>query len=159
MRVVIPFIIATIMSTVVTAQTLPTPQAVTDPKQIVSKPNAQVEKNLSIEKLKNLPDRSSSANTTTPIQWTGLPRRFPRCNVCRQLGNVRPDGFWRLSVLFDCRQHSPKRGTVVGSPAVPLQRVKIGIFARQRLPPRSCRRMSVTRRESHARRPPALVAH
>src|SRR6476661_5132423 len=40
-----------IISTVAVSQTLPAPQAVTDPKQIASKPNAQVEKNLSIEKL------------------------------------------------------------------------------------------------------------
>jgi dipeptidyl aminopeptidase/acylaminoacyl peptidase len=33
------------------AQTLPQPQAITDPQQIVSKPNAQVEKSLTIEKL------------------------------------------------------------------------------------------------------------
>ena len=49
MRVVIPFVI--VMSTLVAAQTLPAPQVVTDPKQIASKPNAQVEKNLSIEKV------------------------------------------------------------------------------------------------------------
>jgi len=36
---------------VATAQTLPAPQAITDPKQIVSKPDARVEKNLTIEKL------------------------------------------------------------------------------------------------------------
>jgi dipeptidyl aminopeptidase/acylaminoacyl peptidase len=39
------------MSTIALPQTLPAPQAVTDPKQISSKPNAQVEKSLSIEKL------------------------------------------------------------------------------------------------------------
>lgn len=39
------------MSTIALPQTLPAPQAVTDPKQITSKPNAQVEKSLSIEKL------------------------------------------------------------------------------------------------------------
>src|ERR1700747_602875 len=51
MRLAIPFVIAIMMSTLTIAQSLPTPQAVTDPKQIASKPNAQVEKNLSIEKL------------------------------------------------------------------------------------------------------------
>ncbi|HEY3620505.1 MAG TPA: DPP IV N-terminal domain-containing protein, partial [Candidatus Sulfotelmatobacter sp.] len=49
------FAIVIIMSTVVaetTAQTLPTPVAVTDPKKISSKPNAQVEpRSLTIEKL------------------------------------------------------------------------------------------------------------
>ena len=56
MRSSILFAIVIFMSTVVAenllAQTLPTPQAVTDPKKIASKPNAQVEpKGLTIEKL------------------------------------------------------------------------------------------------------------
>jgi len=51
MRVIAAFAIVMSMSTLTLAQTLPVPQAVTDPKQIASKPNAQVEKNLSIEKL------------------------------------------------------------------------------------------------------------
>src|SRR5258708_32926785 len=56
MRTVVPFAIVILMSTVVTettvAQTLSAPQAVTDPKQIASKPNAQVEpRGLTIEKL------------------------------------------------------------------------------------------------------------
>ncbi len=48
------FVISLIMSTFASAQTLPVPQAITDPKQINSKPNAQVEQgaqSLSIEKL------------------------------------------------------------------------------------------------------------
>src|SRR5881628_867756 len=51
MRLLVPFAIVIVVSTLALAQTLPAPQAVTDPKQIASKPNAQVEKNLSIEKL------------------------------------------------------------------------------------------------------------
>jgi dipeptidyl aminopeptidase/acylaminoacyl peptidase len=56
MRTLALFAIVILMSTAVTetitAQTLPTPQAVTDPKQIASKPNAQVEpRGLTIEKL------------------------------------------------------------------------------------------------------------
>ena len=51
MRALNAFSILMITSTVAVSQTLPAPQAVTDPKQIASKPNAQVEKNLSIEKL------------------------------------------------------------------------------------------------------------
>jgi dipeptidyl aminopeptidase/acylaminoacyl peptidase len=39
------------MSALMQAQTLATSQAITDPKQITSKPNANVERNLSIEKL------------------------------------------------------------------------------------------------------------
>jgi dipeptidyl aminopeptidase/acylaminoacyl peptidase len=55
MRTLALFAIVILMSTVVAetaAQTLPAPQAVTDPKKIASKPNAQVEpRTLTIEKL------------------------------------------------------------------------------------------------------------
>ncbi len=57
MRVLIPFVIVILMSTVVgetiaIAQTLAAPQAITDPKKVASKPNAHVEpKSLTIEKL------------------------------------------------------------------------------------------------------------
>ncbi len=56
MRTFIPLAIVILMSPVVAetaaAQTLPTPQAVTDPKQIGSKPHAQVEpRPLTLEKL------------------------------------------------------------------------------------------------------------
>ncbi len=45
-------VLMSIMTSVLTAsQTLPSPQAITDPKQITSKADARVEKNLSIEKL------------------------------------------------------------------------------------------------------------
>src|SRR6059058_2778900 len=48
------FLILIIMSTLTAAQTLPAPQAVTDPKQVTSKPNAEVEQGeqaLSLERL------------------------------------------------------------------------------------------------------------
>ncbi len=52
MRVLIPFVMVVLMmSAFTTSQTLPVPQAIADPKQIASKPDARVEKNLSIEKL------------------------------------------------------------------------------------------------------------
>src|ERR1700736_2768771 len=55
MRIFALFAIVVLMSTAVietVAQTLPSPHAVTDPKQIASKPNAQVEpRSLTIEKL------------------------------------------------------------------------------------------------------------
>lgn len=51
MRTLVSFVIVIAMSTLALAQTLPAPQSITDPKQIASKPNAQVEKNLSIERL------------------------------------------------------------------------------------------------------------
>ena len=54
MRTLIPFAIVILMSSFAPAQTLTVPHAITDPKQITSKPSAQVEQNqqsLSIEKL------------------------------------------------------------------------------------------------------------
>ncbi len=59
MRILIPFVMVvlilmitmTMLNTLATSQTMPAPQAITDPKQIASKPDARVEKNLSIEKL------------------------------------------------------------------------------------------------------------
>ena len=51
MRTLVLFAIVITMSTIALTQTLPASQAVTDPKQISSKSKAQVEKNLSIEKL------------------------------------------------------------------------------------------------------------
>ena len=43
MRALNAFLILMITSTLAVSQTLPAPQAVTDPKQIASQPNAQVE--------------------------------------------------------------------------------------------------------------------
>lgn len=51
MRIPFLFVIVIVMSISSAAQTLPPPQAVTDPKQIASQPNALVEKSLTIEKL------------------------------------------------------------------------------------------------------------
>src|SRR5437016_1025863 len=54
MRIVIPLVMVVIMSTLTQSQTLPVPQAVTDPKAIQPKPNANVEQNepsLSLERL------------------------------------------------------------------------------------------------------------
>src|SRR6184192_4333804 len=51
MRTPLLFAIVITMSTIALTQTLPASQAVADPKQISSKSKAQVEKNLSIEKL------------------------------------------------------------------------------------------------------------
>ena len=48
----IVMLMSTVLSEIAVSQTLPAPQAVTDPKQIASKPNAQVEpRSLTIEKL------------------------------------------------------------------------------------------------------------
>ena len=52
MRVILLFVIATFIHSISPAQTLPAPKAITDPKQVTSKPNAQVEpRSLTIEKL------------------------------------------------------------------------------------------------------------
>src|ERR1039458_3957421 len=51
MRILSLFVMVVLMSILATSQTMPAPQAITDPKQIASKPDARVEKSLSIEKL------------------------------------------------------------------------------------------------------------
>ncbi|HKN35967.1 MAG TPA: S9 family peptidase [Terriglobales bacterium] len=51
MRTILISAMVIAMSTIFLTQPLPAPQAITDPKLIKSRPNAQVEKNLSIEKL------------------------------------------------------------------------------------------------------------
>ena len=51
MHIVSLFAMVVAMTVLSTSQTLPAPPAITDPKQIVSKPDARVEKSLSIEKL------------------------------------------------------------------------------------------------------------
>ena len=51
MRPLAAFAIVLFMTALTSAQALPKPQAITDPKQVTSKPNAQVEKSLTIEKL------------------------------------------------------------------------------------------------------------
>ena len=45
------FVMVVFMSTIALTQSLPVPKAITDPKQLTSKPNAQVERTLTIEKL------------------------------------------------------------------------------------------------------------
>jgi dipeptidyl aminopeptidase/acylaminoacyl peptidase len=51
MRICCLFAIVVLMTVFAQAETLPAPQAITDPKQISSKPDARVEKSLTIEKL------------------------------------------------------------------------------------------------------------
>jgi len=51
MPIMTPFVMVVFMSVLTVAQSLPSPQVITDPKQIASKPDARVEKNLTIEKL------------------------------------------------------------------------------------------------------------
>src|ERR1019366_2527896 len=51
MVVLIVMVVLMTTSVLAASQTLPAPQAITDPKQIVSKPDARIAKNLTIEKL------------------------------------------------------------------------------------------------------------
>lgn len=51
MRILRLFVMVVVMSVLAESQTLPAPNAITDPKQITSKADARVERNLSIEKL------------------------------------------------------------------------------------------------------------
>src|SRR5260370_8478732 len=64
MRILSLFVMVVLMSVLATPQTLPAPQAITDPKQIVSKSDARVEKSLSIEKL--YMTRQVSGSTWSP---------------------------------------------------------------------------------------------
>ena len=64
MRVLILFVIVVCMSVSAVTQSVPVPQVITDPKQISSKPNAQVEKNFTIEKL--FTTRSIGGTTWSP---------------------------------------------------------------------------------------------
>ncbi len=51
MRTFGPFVMVVLMSVLTASQSLPAPQAITDPKEIASKPDARAEKSLSIERL------------------------------------------------------------------------------------------------------------
>ena len=51
MRILSLFVMVVFMNVLAASQTLPAPNAITDPKQIASKADARVERNLSIEKL------------------------------------------------------------------------------------------------------------
>src|SRR4029077_5712849 len=104
MRPFIHFAIVVIMSTLTIAQSLPTPQAVTDPKQIASKPNAQVEKNLSIEKLYMTRQVGASDWSPDGKQIVFVSNISGRNN----LWLVPAEGGWPLQLtVSDQRQTSP----------------------------------------------------
>ncbi|HET7205112.1 MAG TPA: S9 family peptidase [Terriglobales bacterium] len=104
MRTLVRFVIVIFMSTIVLSQTLPAPQAITDPKQISSKPNAQVERNLSIEKL--FMTRSIGGTTWSPDGKTiaFISNISGRSNVWL----VPAEGGWPTQLtVSDQRQFSP----------------------------------------------------
>jgi dipeptidyl aminopeptidase/acylaminoacyl peptidase len=108
MRAPLLFVMVIFMSTVVTeitAQTLPAPQAVTDPKQISSKPNAQIEpRSLTIEKL--YMTRQVGRGTWSP---DGKSIAFiSNMSGRNNLWIVPADGGWPVQLtVSDQRQTSP----------------------------------------------------
>ena len=108
MRTFALFVIVIVMSTVViesSAQTLPEPQAITDPKQIASKPNAQVEaRSLTIEKL--YMTRQIGRPTWSP---DGQSVAFiSNMSGRNNLWVVPADGGWPVQLtISDQRQSSP----------------------------------------------------
>ena len=98
------FAMVAIMSTIAFPQTLPLPQAITDPKQLTSKPNAQVERTLTIEKL--YMTRAVGDTTWSPDGRTiaFISNMSGRNNVWL----VPADGGWPTQLtVSDQRQSSP----------------------------------------------------
>src|SRR5712691_11931682 len=104
MRTLFLCAIVVVMTTVAVPQTLPAPQATTDPKQITSKPNAQVEKNLSIEKLymtRQVGGADWSPDGKTIVFISNLSGR-------NNLWTVPSEGGWPMQLtVSDQRQTSP----------------------------------------------------
>jgi dipeptidyl aminopeptidase/acylaminoacyl peptidase len=109
MRHTFLFAIVILMSTVIaetiTAQTLSTPQAVTDPKKIASKPNAQVEpRSLTIEKL-------YSTRQIGPATWSPDGKQVAFISNMSGRNNlwvVPADGGWPVQLtVSDQRQTNP----------------------------------------------------
>jgi dipeptidyl aminopeptidase/acylaminoacyl peptidase len=104
MRSPIPFAIVVSMSTLALAQTLPAPQAVTDAKQLVSKPNAQVEKSLTIQKL--YMTRAIGGTTWSPDGKTVA--FISNISGRNNLWLVSADGGWPTQLtISDQRQGAP----------------------------------------------------
>jgi dipeptidyl aminopeptidase/acylaminoacyl peptidase len=106
MRILRPFVMVIPMMTSIlaTSQTLTAPQAITDPKQIASKPDARVEKSLSIEKLYTT--RLVGGSTWSP---DGKAVAFvSNLSGRNNLWLVPSDGGWPMQLtVSDQRQTSP----------------------------------------------------
>src|SRR5258708_14155447 len=114
MRTFIPFVMVVVilmimMSVLTTSQTLPAPQAITDPKLITSKPDARVEKSLSIEKL--YMTRQVGGSTWSPEGWSpnGTTVAFvSNLSGGNNLWLVASEGGWPMQLtVSDQRQTSP----------------------------------------------------
>ncbi len=108
MRFVTLFVMVIVMSVAMSvlsaSQTLPAPQTITDPKQIASKPDARVEKNLSIEKLymtRQVGDSTWSPDGKTVAFVINLSGR-------NNIWLVPSEGGWPMQLtVSDERQTSP----------------------------------------------------
>ncbi len=104
MRIFTLFVVIVLMNILATSLTLPAPQAVTDPKQITSKPDARVEKNLTIEKLymtRQIGGATWSPDGKTVAFISNLSGR-------NNLWLVPSDGGWPTQLtVSDQRQTSP----------------------------------------------------
>ena len=109
MVVVITITMAMAMTVLTTSQTLPAPQAITDPKLITSKPDARVEKSLSIEKL--YMTRQVGGSTWSPDGWSpnGTTLAFvSNLSGRNNLWLVASEGGWPMQLtVSDQRQTSP----------------------------------------------------
>src|SRR5437660_5427144 len=119
MRTFIPFVMVVVilmimMSVLATSQTLPAPQAITDPKLITSKPDGRVEKSLSIEKL--YMTRQIGGSTWSPDGWSpngSSPNGTTVAFVSNLSGRnnlwlVPSEGGWPMQLtVSDQRQTSP----------------------------------------------------
>jgi dipeptidyl aminopeptidase/acylaminoacyl peptidase len=113
MRILSPFVMVVVMTTTMTvlttSQTLPARQAITDPKLITSKPDARVEKSLSIEKL--YMTRQVGGSTWSPDGWSpnGTTVAFvSNLSGRNNLWLVASEGGWPMQLtVSDQRQTSP----------------------------------------------------
>jgi dipeptidyl aminopeptidase/acylaminoacyl peptidase len=108
MRWFIPLVVVVPMSILALSQTLPVtpvaPQAITDPKQISSKPDARVEKNLSIEKLYRTRQVGGSTWSPDGKQVAFVSNLSGRNNIWL----VPAEGGWPMQLtISDQRQASP----------------------------------------------------
>ncbi|HEX8814059.1 MAG TPA: S9 family peptidase [Terriglobales bacterium] len=107
MRTFAALTLATILATLAPAQTLPVPQAITDPKQIVSKSNLDVDQgqqNMSIERLymtRQIGDSSWSPDGNKVVFVTNISGR-------NNLWTVPAEGGWPTQLtISDQRQSQP----------------------------------------------------
>jgi Tol biopolymer transport system component len=107
MLILLAAVISISMSTLASPQNLPAPQAITDPKLITSKPNANVEQNqqsLSIERL--YMTRSVGATTWSPDSKTIA--FVSNISGRNNLWLVPSDGGWPMQLtVSDQRQTQP----------------------------------------------------